>query len=141
MATVSTFTPEPLKGTFTKREAAATVIKPETVNFTELLKKKKIILPSLPKPVGNYQLFARSGNLIFINQISLKDRKVQNPGKVEVDVTEDQAKEATRTTMLNVLAILNEAVGGDLNRVKHVVQLTGYYNRHFELQLEQRPYP
>lgn len=30
--------------------------------------------------------------------------------------------------MLNIISILNEAVGGDLNRVKKVVQLIGTFN-------------
>lgn len=88
-------------------------------DVNQVLKDKNIVLPSLPKPVGNYELYARSGNLIFINQVALKDGKIVNPGKIGVDVTEEQVKEATTVTMLNVLAILKEAVGGDLNRVKN----------------------
>ncbi len=30
--------------------------------------------------------------------------------------------------MLNVIAVLKEACGGDLNKVKQCVQLTGYFN-------------
>jgi NAD(P)H dehydrogenase (quinone) len=97
-------------------------------DINQVLKDKNIVLPSLPKPVGNYELYARSGNLIFINQVALKDGKIVNPGKVGVDVTEEQVKEATTVTMLNVLAILKEAVGGDLNRVKKCVQLIGTFN-------------
>ena len=39
-----------------------------------------------------------------------------------------QVKEATELTMLNVISVLNEAVDGDLNRVKRCVQLTGIFN-------------
>lgn len=49
-------------------------------------------------------------------------------GKVGAGVSDDQAKEATRVTMLNVLAVLKDAVGGDLNRVRRTVQLTGLFN-------------
>lgn len=115
-----------LKGTFTKKEFANK--KYETMDINEVIKQKKIELPTLPKPVGNYELFARSGNLIFINQVSLKDGKILYPGKVGIDVTEEQVKEATRQTMLNVIAILKEAVGGDLNKVKRCVQLIGTFN-------------
>lgn len=97
-------------------------------DVNQVLRDKNIVLPSLPKPVGNYELYARSGNLIFINQVALKDGKIVNPGKIGVDVTEEQVKEATTVTMLNVLAILKEAVGGDLNRVKKCVQLIGTFN-------------
>ncbi|MGV0923864.1 Atu1372/SO_1960 family protein [Empedobacter tilapiae] len=115
-----------LKGTFDNTEKMQQTEK--TVDINEALKQKNIVLPNLPKPVGNYELFSRSGNLVFINQVSLKDGKVLNPGKVGVNVTEEQAKEATKQTMLNIIAILKEAVGGDLNKVKKCVQLIGVFN-------------
>jgi len=43
-------------------------------------------------------------------------------------VDEKQVKEARGTTMLNVLGVLKNTVGGDLNRIKKCVQLTGYFN-------------
>lgn len=101
---------------------------PEVKDVNLVLKQKNIELPSLPKPVGNYELYARSGNLVFINQVALKDGKIFNPGKLGVDVDENQVKEATKVVMLNVLAILKEAVGGDLNKVKRCVQLIGSFN-------------
>jgi NAD(P)H dehydrogenase (quinone) len=97
-------------------------------NFNEILKQKNIILPQVPKPAGNYQPFVRSGNLVFINQVALKDGKIFNPGKLGVEVNEQQVKDATKVTMLNVISVLNEAVGGDLSRVKQCVQLTGIFN-------------
>ncbi|WP_213279457.1 Atu1372/SO_1960 family protein [Chryseobacterium indologenes] len=97
-------------------------------NFNEILKQKNILLPQVPKPAGNYQPFVRSGNLVFINQVALKDGKILNPGKLGVEVNEQQVKDATKVTMLNVISVLNEAVGGDLSRVKQCVQLTGIFN-------------
>ncbi|THV58476.1 Atu1372/SO_1960 family protein [Chryseobacterium candidae] len=97
-------------------------------NFNEILKQKNITLPQVPKPAGNYQPFVRSGNLVFINQVALKDGKIFNPGKLGVEVNEQQVKDATKVTMLNVISVLNEAVGGDLSRVKQCVQLTGIFN-------------
>ncbi len=97
-------------------------------NFNEILMQKNITLPQVPKPAGNYQPFVRSGNLVFINQVALKDGKIFNPGKLGVEVNEQQVKDATKVTMLNVISVLNEAVGGDLSKVKQCVQLTGIFN-------------
>ena len=97
-------------------------------DFNEILRQKNIILPQVPKPAGNYQPFVRSGNLVFINQVALKDGKILNPGKLGVEVNEQQVKDATKVTMLNVISVLKEAVGGDLSRVKQCVQLTGIFN-------------
>ena len=58
----------------------------------------------------------------------MKDGKIFNPGKLGVEVNEQQVKDATQVTMLNVLSVLKEAVGGDLGRVKQCVQLTGIFN-------------
>jgi len=85
-------------------------------------------LPKAPKPVGNYRAAVRSGNLVFINQIALKDGKVLYPGVIGKDVSLEQAKEATKQTMQNVLAVLADALDGDLNRVERCVQLTGIFN-------------
>ncbi|WP_286970700.1 Atu1372/SO_1960 family protein [Flavobacterium sp. UBA4854] len=113
-----------LKGTFAKKEI--TVKQESSINA--ILNSKNIVLPQVPKPAGNYQPYVRTGNLIFINQVALKDGKILNPGKLGVNVDEQQVKEATEQTMLNVISVLNEAVDGDLNRVKRCVQLTGIFN-------------
>lgn len=113
-----------LKGTFSKKEISVK----EEPSINEILKAKNIVLPQVPKPAGNYQPYVRTGNLVFINQVALKDGKILNPGKLGVNVDESQVKEATELTMLNVISVLNEAVDGDLNRVKRCVQLTGIFN-------------
>ncbi|GEN70717.1 Atu1372/SO_1960 family protein [Chryseobacterium lathyri] len=116
-----------LKGTFSKKLAAVTI--PEkSQDINDVLKQKNIILPQVPQPAGNYKPFVRAGNLVFINQVALKEGKILNPGKLGVDVTEQQVKEAAKATMLNVIAVLKEAVGSDLNKVKQCVQLTGIFN-------------
>lgn len=113
-----------LKGTFSKKEISVK----EEPSINAILKAKNIVLPQVPKPAGNYQPYVRTGNLVFINQVALKDGKILNPGKLGVNVDENQVKEATELTMLNVISVLNEAVDGDLNRVKRCVQLTGIFN-------------
>jgi NAD(P)H dehydrogenase (quinone) len=98
------------------------------IDINKTLKDNNIVLPEAPKPVGNYVPFTISDHKVYINQVALKDGKILNPGKVGATVTDDQAKEATYQTMLNVIVVLKEACGGDLNKVKQCVQLTGYFN-------------
>ncbi|SJN50063.1 Endoribonuclease L-PSP [Sphingobacterium sp. JB170] len=114
-----------LKGTFSK---TVTAKETKQLSINDVLNEKNIVLPTLPKSVGNYELFSRSGNLVFINQVSLKDGKILNAGKLGIDVNEEQVQEATKQTMLNIIAILKDAVGGDLNKVKKCVQLVGTFN-------------
>lgn len=91
------------------------------------LKALNILLPDAPAPVGNYKPFRISGKQVFINQIALKAGKVEHPGMIDREVTEEQAKQATRQTLLNILAVLKQAAGGDLDKVKQAVQLTGFF--------------
>lgn len=114
-----------LKGTFNKNSEIKIS---QNKSIEKVLAEKNIVLPNVPKPAGNYQPFVRSGNLVFINQVALKDGKILHPGKLGVSVDENQVKEATKQTMLNVLAVLKDAVNGDLDKVKKVVQLTGIFN-------------
>ena len=88
----------------------------------------QITLPSVPKPVGNYRAYKIAGKMIYINQIALVDGKILTPGKIGKEVSIEDAKAATKAATLNVLAVLQNAVAGDLERVKQAVQLTGFFN-------------
>lgn len=87
-----------------------------------------IELPSAPKAVGNYQTYSISKKWVYINQIALVNGKIVTPGKIGQEVSMDQAKEATYRSTLNVLAVLKEATGGDLSKVKKCVQISGHFN-------------
>lgn len=113
-----------LKGTFTKGTSVAN----SAGSVNKALKAKNIVLPNVPKPAGNYEPYVRSGNLVFINQVALKGGELLYAGKLGKELSEQQVNEATRLTMLNVIAVLAQAVDGDLDRVKRCVQLTGIFN-------------
>ncbi|WP_316840193.1 NAD(P)H:quinone oxidoreductase [Pedobacter gandavensis] len=100
---------------------------PKMSKIEARLKALNLTLPDAPAPVGNYKPFRLSGKQVFINQIALNAGKVDHPGMVGTEVTEEQAKLATRQTLLNVLAVLKQAAGGDLDNVKQAVQLTGFF--------------
>jgi NAD(P)H dehydrogenase (quinone) len=97
-------------------------------NVNTVLKENNIIIPEAPKPVGNYVPYVITDHKVYINQVALKDGKIVNPGKIGSTITDEQGKEATYQTMLNVIAVLKEACGGDLNKVTRCVQLTGFFN-------------
>lgn len=94
----------------------------------ENLKRLDIVLPVAPAAVGNYVPYVISGNLVYINQIALSDGKIRYPGIIGRTLTEKQAQEETRQAVLNILSVLKRATHGDLDRVKQVVQLTGFFN-------------
>ena len=81
-------------------------------------------LPDAPKPVAAYSPAVRTGNLIFISgQIPFKNGELLATGAVPSAVPIDEAQKAARQCVLNALAVLADAVGGDLDCVRQIVRL------------------
>ena len=93
------------------------------------LKSLNITLPNAPDPVGSYVASKISGNLIFISgQISLQPDGKLISGKVGKDLNLEQAQHAAKICGLNILSQLKKICGGNLNKVKSCMKLTGYVN-------------
>lgn len=86
-----------------------------------------ITLPNPMPPIANYLPYVITGNLVVISgQLPAVDGKVAVTGKVSWGVSVDKAREAARLSLVNVLAHLKAACGGDLDRVRRVVRLGGF---------------
>jgi enamine deaminase RidA (YjgF/YER057c/UK114 family) len=85
-----------------------------------------ITLPEPAKAVANYVGWVRTGNLVHISGQLSNDASGGVKGTVGEDVTPEQAQAAARLCGVNLLAQLNEAVGGDLEKVVRVVKLGGF---------------
>lgn len=87
-----------------------------------------ITLPSPPAPAGSYVAVVISGNLAFVaGQIPLESGQVKFQGKVGKDISVEAGQQAARLCAINALAQL-KATLGSLDRVKHVVKITGFVN-------------
>ena len=85
------------------------------------------LLP-VPRPIGNFRNFIRTGSLVFISGQGPREADGRlYQGKVGHDVSTTAAYEHARLTGLNVLSVLADAVG-DLGRVTQVVKLLGLVN-------------
>jgi enamine deaminase RidA (YjgF/YER057c/UK114 family) len=95
------------------------------------LKELGVVLPKPAAPVANYAPFVRAGSLLFVSgQLPLgPDGKLaeRHRSKLNADSPIEAAREAARLCVINVLAQAREALG-DLDRVKQVVRLGGYFN-------------
>jgi len=90
------------------------------------LKELGITLPELPKPLGSYVPFVRSGNLILVSgMLPLKEGKLICAGRVGETVSLDQAILAARTAAINGIAVLKSATAS-LAQVMKCLQVTGY---------------
>lgn len=85
-------------------------------------------LPDAPQPVAAYIPYRKTGNLIYISgQDCRVEGHLKYKGKVGKDITEEEAYEASKIAVLNLLAILKEAVG-NLDKVAKIVNLHGFVN-------------
>jgi enamine deaminase RidA (YjgF/YER057c/UK114 family) len=83
-----------------------------------------IELPEAPKPVAAYVPSVRTGNLLFISgQIPLANGELMAKGSVPGAVSVEQAQACARQCVLNGLAVVRDALGGDLGRIRRIVRI------------------
>jgi len=93
------------------------------------LAKLGIDVPQAAAPVANYVGYVQTGNLVFVSgQVPVKDGKFQFQGKLGDGLSVEDGQAAARLCAINVIAQVKAACGGDLDRVKRVVKLTGFVN-------------
>lgn len=87
-----------------------------------------LALPPVPEPIGNFANFVREGSLIFLSgQGPTYSNGDYHSGKVGADVSTEDAYAHARLTGLNLLSVLNGAVG-DLSKVRRIVKILGMVN-------------
>lgn len=98
--------------------------KQTTTSVHDRLSELSIALPAAPKPVASYIPCVRTGNLIAVSgQLPMKDGQLLATGTVPGACSLEKAHAAARQCAINGLAVLADALGGDLNRVKRIVRL------------------
>lgn len=87
-----------------------------------------IVLPEMSKPGAMYIPVKRLGNALFVSgQVPFKDEVMQYPGHVGEDVSLEEAQEAARICIINMLAALKYYLG-DLDKVKNIVKVQAFVN-------------
>ena len=99
------------------------------MSFEEKLKELDIKLPNPKTPVGSYVATKIVGKLLFISgQISAHDDGTLIKGKIGKDLSLDQGFKAAERCGLGIVSHAKNACGGDLNKIKSCVKITGYVN-------------
>ena len=95
------------------------------------LKEMGVVLPRPAAPAANYAPFVRAGSLLIASgQLPFgPDGKLseRHQGKLAPNSEVEAAREAARLCVINVLAHAHAALG-DLDRVKQVVRLGGFFS-------------
>lgn len=98
------------------------------MSYYEKLNALNITLPAVATPAAAYVMYAQTGNTVFLSgHIAKKDGAVW-VGQLGKNMDTAEAKLAARAVGIDLIATLQAACGGDLNRVKRIVKLMSLVN-------------
>jgi enamine deaminase RidA (YjgF/YER057c/UK114 family) len=98
------------------------------MSYYEKLKALDIHLPAVATPAAAYVMHANIGNTVFLSgHIAKKDGKVW-VGQLGKNIDTAEGKLAARAVAIDLIATLQAACDGDLNRVKRIVKLMSLVN-------------
>ena len=93
------------------------------------LKKLNIVLPNAPDPVGAYVAYKIINNLLYISgQLPIEPGGKIIKGKIGKNLSLEEGQKASKLCIINILAQAKKAMGGDLNKIKNCIKITGFVN-------------
>ena len=99
------------------------------MSFHEKLTALDITLKAPAAPVGAYVMYVQTGNLVFLSgHIAKNADGTVNVGQLGKNVSVEQGQQATRAIIIDMLGTLQQACGGNLDKVKRIVKLTCLVN-------------
>ena len=87
-----------------------------------------VSLPDAPAPAANYVPYVLTGSTVYVSGQISNDAGTLITGKLGSDLDAEAGAAAARVCAINLLAQVKAACGGDLDRLKRVVKLTGFVN-------------
>lgn len=96
--------------------------------FEKRLADLGVTLPDAPAPAANYVPWMVLDGMVYVSgQVSMKDGDFLT-GKLGDGMSVEDGAAAARACAISLLAQVKAAAGGDLDRLKRVVKLTGFVN-------------
>jgi len=82
-------------------------------------------LPPTPEPVASYVPVTQAGSLAFVaGQVAMVDGQLLHPGKLGAQVSVEMGQQAAARAALQSLSALRHHLGGSLDRLDRILQLT-----------------
>lgn len=97
-------------------------------NFETRLAEMGVTLPEAPAPAANYVPYVQVGDMLFVSGQISKDGDRFITGKLGQDMDTAAGAAAAKVCAIALLAQVKAACGGDLDRLRRVVRLTGFVN-------------
>ncbi len=97
--------------------------------IAQRIKELGLEIPEAAVPVANYVGFVESEDHIIISgQLPMRNGSIKYTGKVGSEVSIDDAVKAAKLCAINIIAQLDAALDGDLDKVKRCVKLGIFVN-------------
>ena len=87
-----------------------------------------VTLPDAPAPAANYVPYVLTGNTVYVSGQISNDAGTLITGKLGDGMSVEDGAAAARVCAINLLSQVKAACGGDLDRLKRVLKLTGFVN-------------
>jgi len=105
------------------------------------LRELGIVLPEpLVLPSANRTSAVQVGNMLYLSghgAALLEDETVKRRGKVDLDITEEEATATARALAIKMIATLKHHIS-DLDRVERVVKILGMINAHPDFERQNK---
>jgi len=94
----------------------------------EKLKSLQIELPEVAEPVAAYVMYVQTGNTVYLSGHIAKKNGKPYVGQFGKDLSVEDGRLAARNIAIDMMATLQAACGGNLNRVKRIVKVLSLVN-------------
>lgn len=98
------------------------------MSFTARLADLGVTLPDAPAPAANYVPYVRVDNTLYVSGQISNGPDGLILGKLGDDMTVEAGAQAARSCAISLLAQVQAACGGDIERLVRVIKLTGFVN-------------
>lgn len=88
------------------------------------LKELDITIPQIAKPAASYVPYTIINDVVYVSgQLPTENGELKSKGILGKDVTIEEGQKAAKLCAINLIAALKDALGGNLDRLKSVIQL------------------